>query len=80
MKFQRATLSNCAASTGIVIVIDVVRAFTTAAFAFASGARQIFLVRSVEQAFCLKEGIPGAMLVKNQADLLVLEAIHELPM
>jgi 2-phosphosulfolactate phosphatase len=37
------------------VVIDVMRAFTTAAYAFAAGADEIDLVSTVEEAFC----IPG---------------------
>ncbi len=33
---------------GIVIVIDVIRAFTVAAYAFAGGASGLWLVRTVE--------------------------------
>lgn len=36
--------------TGSVVVIDVLRAFTTAAYAFAGGAANIFLVDSVQEA------------------------------
>jgi 2-phosphosulfolactate phosphatase len=40
--------------TGAVIVIDVIRAFTTAAYAFAAGAKEIYLVSTVEEALQLK--------------------------
>lgn len=63
MKFHRATLSNCADSTGTVVVIDVIRAFTTSAYAIASGAHQVFLVRSIEDAFNLKTRFPDSMMV-----------------
>jgi hypothetical protein len=35
-------------ASGVVVVIDVMRAFTTAAFAFAAGASEIDLVATVE--------------------------------
>ena len=35
---------------GAVVVVDVIRAFTTAAYAFGSGAAEIYLVDSVEDA------------------------------
>jgi 2-phosphosulfolactate phosphatase len=38
-------------ATGVVVVIDVLRAFTTAAYAFAAGIHEIELVTTVEQAF-----------------------------
>lgn len=40
--------------TGAVVVIDVIRAFTTAAYAFAAGADEIYLVSTVEEALQLK--------------------------
>jgi 2-phosphosulfolactate phosphatase len=42
-------------ATGAVAVIDVFRAFTTAAVAFANGASRIIMVRSVEEALALRE-------------------------
>jgi 2-phosphosulfolactate phosphatase len=42
-------------ATGTVVVIDVFRAFTTAAYAFAAGLSEIALVNSVEEAFA----VPG---------------------
>ncbi len=59
----RATLADCDAAAGAVVVIDVLRAFTTAAHAFASGAREILLVATVEEAFALRERIPGSLIV-----------------
>jgi len=43
---------------GAVVAVDVIRAFTTAAYAFAAGAREIFLVDSVDQALALKRENP----------------------
>ena len=40
---------------GVVVVIDVLRAFTTAAFAFDRGADEILLVSTVEEAFEVRE-------------------------
>jgi 2-phosphosulfolactate phosphatase len=59
MKFKRLTLRDCDQATGTVVVIDVVRAFTTAAFAFAAGAREIVLTDSVEEAFALRDRFSG---------------------
>src|SRR5688572_11367609 len=42
-------------ATGVVVVIDVMRAFTTAAYAFAAGIGEIALVATVEEALT----IPG---------------------
>jgi 2-phosphosulfolactate phosphatase len=49
--------------SGAVVVIDVLRAFTTAAYAFASGARDIVLVGTVPEALALRERFPGARLI-----------------
>jgi len=38
------------AATGVVVVIDVMRAFTTAAYAFEAGIGEIELVSTVEEA------------------------------
>ena len=60
MQFKRLSLQECDQATGTVVVIDVVRAFTTAAFAFAAGAREIVLTDSVEAAFALRESFRQA--------------------
>ncbi|KAB8138294.1 2-phosphosulfolactate phosphatase [Gracilibacillus oryzae] len=46
----------------ITIVIDVIRAFTVAHYAFMRGASRIFLVETVEQAFKMKKNNPGYLL------------------
>ena len=43
---------------GAVVVIDVLRAFSTAAYAFAGGASAVWLVDGVEQALALKAARP----------------------
>ena len=61
---------------GVVVVIDVIRAFTVAAYALAGGARELWLVRTVEEAHTLREyalaaGVDGASL--SQPPLLAGE-------
>ena len=51
---------RAADARGAVVVVDVLRAFTTAAYAFAAGARRIWLVESIEQGLALKSRLPGA--------------------
>jgi 2-phosphosulfolactate phosphatase len=46
---------------GVVVVIDVLRAFTSAAYAFASGASAIWLVGTVPDALAMAREIPGCL-------------------
>jgi 2-phosphosulfolactate phosphatase len=46
---------------GAVVAVDVLRAFTTAAYAFAAGARGIHLAGSVEEALAFKAEHPGVL-------------------
>lgn len=59
---RRHGIEQAAIAQGDVVVIDVLRAFTTAAFAFGAGAREIVLVGTPEQAFELKKRFPRAKL------------------
>jgi 2-phosphosulfolactate phosphatase len=63
MRFQYATLETCSRSRYTVVVIDVLRAFSTAAYAFGAGAGSITLVSSVKEALELKAAIPGALVM-----------------
>ena len=60
MKFQYSSLEDCHKAKGIVIVIDVLRAFSTAAYAFSLGATGILLVSTVEEALALRPLIPNS--------------------
>jgi 2-phosphosulfolactate phosphatase len=46
---------------GVVVAVDVIRAFTTAAYAFDAGASEIWLVAGVDEALALRREIPGAL-------------------
>jgi 2-phosphosulfolactate phosphatase len=46
---------------GAVVVVDVLRAFSTAAYAFAAGARHIFLVSEVDEALAFKRENPDSL-------------------
>jgi 2-phosphosulfolactate phosphatase len=63
MDIRHATLETCSAVTGTVVVIDVWRSFTTAACAFAAGARDIVVVASPEEAAALRHRFPSALLM-----------------
>ena len=60
MKFYYTTLETCQTATGVVLVIDVLRAFSNAAFAFSRGAKDIILVSTVEEALGLKSRLSNA--------------------
>ena len=61
MKFHFTNLETCHAATGVVVVVDVIRAFTNAAFAFSRGAREIHPVSGVEEALQLKARMPNSL-------------------
>lgn len=61
MKFHYTNLETCHAATGVVVVIDVIRAFTNAAFAFSRGAREIYPVSGVDEALQLKAETPNSL-------------------
>lgn len=62
ISFEYKTLNTCHTATGTVVVVDVLRAFTAAAYAFTSGARSVALVDTLEKAFDLKSNFPGALI------------------
>jgi 2-phosphosulfolactate phosphatase len=47
--------------SGAVVVVDVIRAFTTAAYAFGAGAAAIYLVGDVDEALRFKSDHPGVL-------------------
>jgi 2-phosphosulfolactate phosphatase len=63
IEIRRATLDTCHEATGAVVVVDVLRAFTTAAYAFDRGAVEICLVSTVAEAFELRDRLPGCLLL-----------------
>ncbi|MGV3759096.1 MAG: 2-phosphosulfolactate phosphatase [Actinomycetota bacterium] len=48
---------------GAVVVVDVIRAFTTAAYALDAGASEIWLVAGVDEAVELGRSLPGAVVM-----------------
>src|SRR5512138_2296049 len=63
MKFHYTDLDDCHTAQGVVIVIDVLRAFSTAAYAFSRGAKEILLVNTMEEALSLASRIPNSKLM-----------------
>ena len=56
-------LSGARDTRGLAVVIDVFRAFSTAAYAFARGAADVVLVGPVEEAFALRRRWPDALIM-----------------
>ena len=71
LQVQRITHLEAAQARGVVIVIDVIRAFTVAAYAFAGGLRRIWLVRTIEEAQGLREREPTALLAGEVGGRLI---------
>jgi 2-phosphosulfolactate phosphatase len=63
MNIDYATLETCAQAGGLVVVIDVIRAFTTACYAIEAGIEEIILVGEVEEALALRQRIPNALIM-----------------
>ena len=63
MKIFRSDLPHCPQLHGAVVVIDVLRSFTTAAYALARGASEVVAVDSVEAARALRALDPGALAI-----------------
>src|SRR5258706_9006679 len=61
MKFHYTNLETCHEATGVVVVVDVIRAFTNAAFAFSRGALDIYPVSTVEEALQFKSKTPNSL-------------------
>jgi 2-phosphosulfolactate phosphatase len=62
-RVEFVSLENCASACGLVVAVDVCRAFTTAAYAFSAGASRILLVSTVEEALVLRGQMPGALVM-----------------
>jgi 2-phosphosulfolactate phosphatase len=63
MRFRYTTLETCSKAKSTVVVIDVLRAFSTAAYAFGAGAQSITLVSGVREALELKTAMPGSLVM-----------------
>jgi 2-phosphosulfolactate phosphatase len=71
MEIQRVHRVQAEQARGIVIVIDVIRAFSVAAYALAGGARALWLVRTVEDALALRQHEPTALLAGEVGGRLI---------
>lgn len=61
MKTTTTTLEGVQDASGVVVVIDVLRAFTLGALALAAGAVEVRCVRTTEEALQLRDESPGAL-------------------
>ncbi len=61
MKFHYTNLETCHTATGLAVIIDVIRAFTNAAFAFSRGTEKIYPVSGVDEALEFKRQNPGSL-------------------
>lgn len=68
-----ATLDDCHTASDVVVVIDVCRAFTTAAYAFGQGAERMILTGTVEEALRLRAQFPGALLTGESEGMPIPE-------
>ncbi len=71
LEIRRVNLQEATLAQGVVIVIDVIRAFSVAAYAFSGGVQRLWLVRSVEDAFALREREPDALLAGEVGGRLI---------
>lgn len=71
MEIQRVHRMQAEQARGLVIVIDVIRAFSVAAYALAGGARGLWLVRTVEDALALRQREPTALLAGEVGGRLI---------
>ncbi len=63
MRISRGTLDTCPSLEGTVVIIDVLRAFTTACYAFEAGVTEVVLAGTVAEAFRLKKLFPGSLIL-----------------
>ncbi len=62
MEILRVDRTCAERARGVTIVIDVVRAFSVACYACAGGARELWLVRTTNEARALRQHAPDALL------------------
>jgi 2-phosphosulfolactate phosphatase len=63
MDLARTTFSDCESAVGAVVVIDVLRAASTAAYALAAGVARLVLARDLEHAFALRRRLGDVVLL-----------------
>lgn len=71
MKIEFISRDNLTEPKGLVCVIDVFRAFSVTAYAFAQGAEKIILVKTPEEAFELKKQNPSTLLMGEERGIKI---------
>jgi 2-phosphosulfolactate phosphatase len=72
VKIKRLSLIEGARqATGLAVIIDVFRAFTTDAYIMANGAERVYPVATVEEAFALKNLHPDWVLIGEREGIQV---------
>lgn len=69
MKIDIYRRHECSNAKGLCVVIDVLRAFTTAAFAFEAGVNEITLVSTIEEALQLHKEDPSLLLMGEEGGM-----------
>ena len=64
-------LEGAAKAEGLTVIIDVFRAYTTAAYLFANQAEKIFIVSKVETARTLKEELNNPVLIGERKGIKI---------
>lgn len=63
MRTRQVTLEEAGGQGGVVVVVDVLRAFTVAALALAKGATAVRCVATVEEALAARAAHPGSLVM-----------------
>ena len=72
MKIQILPLvTGAQKATGLIVIIDVFRAFSLEAYMYASGAKKVIPVKTVEDALALKKENPSYILVGERKGIKV---------
>lgn len=75
MKIQKIRRHQCSEAKGLAVVIDVIKAFTTAAYAFDAGVEKMIVVGPVEEAFEVYRKNPHYELI-GESFGLPIEGFH----
>ena len=70
------SIAECGVVSGTAVVIDVLRAYTTAAWAFHLGVERIVLCDDLDEALRLKASIPGSLALKDSGPMRGVRAVE----